>query len=249
MNTIHFINNSPLIGDALASYPFMLHMARDNHVFVTGDLNPLVKDFVTTDRLVYDVPDFTPDKIQHLTPVYSYQASMSQSPRCNIAEGYFRYFHLDPPESFQLSLKETPVAEKADIVIAPFSRSDGNNFKRWPQPQWQRFIAYLASRYNVYILSGGDDDVSWALRHGAKSFHNRPLSDVYTLLKNARAVVTIDTGISHLCHFGAIKHHVLLYPLNLPQGFAESPYAVHIRQPSIHAITVNEVIKATEAFL
>jgi hypothetical protein len=42
-------------------------------------------------------------------------------------------------------------------------------------------------------------------------------------------VITIDTGISHLCHFGGVARHVLIYPACLADGFVKNPRGKTIR--------------------
>lgn len=248
--TIHIFNDNPLIGDALGSYPFMLHFARTEKVYVTGPLNQLVKDLVDASNLIYAEPPEAVNQRSTLHPMNSMRYCSTNRPNTHMAQGYFGQFQLAiPPLPMRVPFKETEIEETADIVIAPFSFSDAAYIKRWPQEKWIQFIKHFSPAHKVYIVGGPIDDASWAIEAGAHPFLCHPLSDVYALLKRAKVVVTVDTSISHMCHFGGISHHVLLFPNTLPRGFAETPIGVQVKGPSNTAISVEEVIAATNQFL
>lgn len=245
MTTLHVINDSPLIGDALGSYPIMLRFAQEATVHVTGDFNPLVKDFVEAPELRFNEPPRA-DKVIRLSPTLAFTHAGAHG--INIAQGYFRHFGFAvPPLPITLPLKSAPIEERADIVIAPFARSDLTHVRRWPQDRWQRLIAYFAPRYSVYILGGGDDELSWATAHGAKPFFDRPLAEVHTLLQTSRINVTVDTGIGHICNFGNIKNHIVIHPADC--RWLSFAHAKVVAKPRVQDITAAELIAEVEAFL
>ena len=248
--TVHIENENPLIGDALGSYPFILHFAAREKTYVTGTINSLVKDVVYAPDVIYATPQ-EPIRIKYtLHPQNSLNYSVAHPEANHMAQGYFGQFQLAVPSlPIRLPLRDQAVVEKFDIIISPFSFSDRSNVKKWPKDKWCEFIDHYKSKYTIGVLGGPIDDFTPYIAAGAVPFQSRPLAEVYFLLKQAKVVVTVDTSINHMCHFGGISHHVLLFPRTLPRGFAESPLAHMVQQVSIHYTTVSEVIEATNKFL
>ena len=113
------------------------------------------------------------------------------------------------------------------IVFAPFSRTDDNGSKCWPTDKWLQLLTILKDRYKVpiYLLCSSLDDCSAFKDQGYVILKDYEASWINSILSTAHLVITVDTGISHLCHLLSVATHVLIYPNASPAKFAENPLA------------------------
>jgi ADP-heptose:LPS heptosyltransferase len=84
---------------------------------------------------------------------------------------------------------------------------------------------------------------------GIQPVFDRPLSQVLDLMRQAPLVMTLDSGIGHLAHFGGVSRHVMIYANCLPGKFAEAPRALHVRGPMPAAISADQVLEAARQVL
>jgi ADP-heptose:LPS heptosyltransferase len=112
--------------------------------------------------------------------------------------------------SLQLTLEPVvlPVPpESGYIVINPgfsgLTRPGYRSHRGWPEAHWQRLIELLNGTAGLSILINGTADEQ---RHFATLLHNPGVHSLFgsslptliTALRNARALVTVDTGTMHL---------------------------------------------------
>lgn len=242
-----------LIGDALASVAFIRYLAEKHRTraWISDGFNVSVRSLLDGYPFTFDHP--THECVTHtyempLSAMWSYCAANGW--RWNMAQGWFAYSKepvLELP--ITLSLKTEPCGFAPGIVISPFSRTNApDNNKFWPHDRWLEVISGLrAKAYKGPIYVVGDksaDDVGPYLDHGVIPFLSKPLPKVLDLLRQSSLVLGLDNGIGHLCHFGGVDRHVMIYCACLPRMFAENPRGLHVRAAMPCDVTVRMVLDA-----
>jgi ADP-heptose:LPS heptosyltransferase len=136
------------------------------------------------------------------------------------------------------------------LVIAPFAASGAsaaaNHITAWPVDRWNIVVDFLLSSgyaETAYVIGSPNDDPTPFLRLGVTQVIGYPLGQVLDLMRRAPLCVTLDTGISHLAHLGAIDNHVLICPEVDQPPPATNPRGKILRgRPS--DITADQVIAA-----
>lgn len=223
-----YISHACLIGDALGHVPYLAHLAETEHVDAVGDFNAPVQRLICGN---YDI-SFTDGEPQN-SPRLDIDLSYGQHMRMHMCQTFFAMNQKPVPGlPMCLDLNEEDSGLPAGTVISPFSRSsiDGNKF--WEHKNWVEVIASLRRAGlvdRVYVLGAApEDDISEYWRSNMEPVMNRPLTEVLNLLRKAPLVLSVDNGISNLCHYGNVKNHVLLYPQCLPSTWVDNPHAVKV---------------------
>lgn len=126
------------------------------------------------------------------------------------------------------------------IVFNP-STSHHKKFthRAWPKNHWSELIEHLAPIYNLVIIGGkGEDDFFNALRPFPQSVIDlvgkSTLTELITIIDNAEAIITADTGPSHIASAVNTRTFALFGPSN-PIG--TGPYPTPFNH--IHIISKN----------
>lgn len=230
-------NGQGLIGDSLCTVPFLDHLCQKHQTtaFVTGHFANQVLPLIADHSLVFREPN------QPITARYDveirpcWEASMRQGFPWHMAQMYFSYYG-EPVPALPLDypmISEDPHLAPG-IVITPFSRSNNpDNNKFWPHERWREVIHAIRQKAGlpVYVVGAGQDDfTSYQDVPGVWPIIDRPLTQVLRMLQDATLVLGLDNGISHLCHFGGVDRHVMIYPHCLPPRLAENPRGAHVRR-------------------
>jgi hypothetical protein len=107
-----------------------------------------------------------------------------------------------------------------DYVISPFSASDVKNNKMWPLDRWQKVIHKLKEG-GATIAVVGSSRTDKEVLTDVDYYFDYKLDYICNLLLAAKKVLTIDNGISHLCHFVGANHR-MLYPACLPSHWVDN---------------------------
>ncbi|MFL0810435.1 MAG: glycosyltransferase family 9 protein [Agarilytica sp.] len=132
---------------------------------------------------------------------------------CSEYRAMARYLEL-PDAAFEMSIPYFEESEASALqkvgsesgnyaVICPFTTRPQ---KHWFEPEWQEFVDLLKDRYEVpiVILGGpGDKDAAFRLQRGADvSLINLTgqtnLLEAAAVIANAKVLVGVDTGLTHL---------------------------------------------------
>jgi hypothetical protein len=214
------------VGDTLNTVPWMLALAgrygRDVHA--GGQFNNAVKPLLIGMPISFNDTCGVGPNIEFVADVKaSWEFSGPQG--LHMLQGYFVLAGMTPPLlPVSLSLASEPCDLPSGVVISPFCGGEPQNPERhvrvWYTDRWNALIDFLLSSgraSQVYVIGGGQDDPTPFLRDGVVPVIGYPLTQVLDLMRRAHLCVTIDTGTSHLAHYGGVDRHLLLYPeVNFP---------------------------------
>lgn len=241
-----------LIGDSLSLLPFLLELSYQNdiEICVTGVFSEAVKP------LIAHLPiTFSPEpcaKSDYATNVQD-AFNLCHGPRrdLHMAQSYFAMNDMPVPElPIRLDLIESyQCPAPGTVIVAPFSRSDIGHNKLWYENRWAEVItALIRDGETVSVIGGDEDDCSPYEAAGATAIKGYSLPNVLSLLWQTDLLLSIDNGISHLAHYGAVDRHVLLYPTCLSPNWARNPGATHVTGHP-RDISPRQVIDAATAIL
>ena len=238
-----------LIGDSLCTIPFILHLAKNNEVYVTGDMPDSVRELCRGMPFLFiDAPPSV-DKTYVLNCNQAWQWDNKNDWLYSMAQSYFGLYEFAiggiQPISFCIHEVDLPPG----IVISPFARSDGAFTKRWPVEKWQEFIELCKHRAPIYVLGSHEDDMEPFWTAGATPIQGWHLPSVLKLILTSKVFVSIDTGTSHLAGLAGFNRHVLIYPNGLPRNWAEYKTARVVKGATNHAISVESVYTAVKDFI
>jgi len=230
-----YADHCSLIGDALSGVQWMKYLCDEHRTdaLVVGGFNHLVADLLEPSYpFIYAAEDLPGDyaAIYHVNVAellrYSGQVHMCQS--------FFKAAGKPLPElPLTLDLRCEPSGLKPGVVVAPYSRSDFNHNKFWPHDRWISVIRALRDGGQidrVYVVgASGVDDPCPYVAEDVEPVFDRPLSQVLSLMRSSPLVMTIDTGISHLAHYGGVENHVLLSPGSAPECLVPNPCGSTVR--------------------
>jgi hypothetical protein len=232
MKTIYVHTNTPLVGDTLCTLPFLryLHELHGADIIVGPHFNQWVYASLNAPWLQQGVSCAT-----------EYWLDADNAMRvgaregCHMAAAYFGQHGLrvtDLPFDLRDMFLNPDAEVHGDfIAIAPFSRTDIGGNKAWPINRWVQFARLCEDVWGLPVYAFGttkDFEQASGFAFHTAPVCDKPLWEVLAYFRQARAVVTIDTGLSHLCHFGCIAHHALLYPKCLSPEFVTNPRGKNI---------------------
>lgn len=229
--------HSGLIGDALSTVPWMQYLCEEHNTdaVVVGGFNRLVADVLGPSyRFTFQEEATGFFDAEYLVSV---AALFGYSGQTHMCQCFFRAAGKpEPALPLTLDLRVEPCGLPPGAVIAPYSRSDWQGNKFWPHERWIAVVERLRNDGllgTAYVLgANGTDDPAPYVAADIEPVFDRPLAQVLDLLKRAPLVLTIDTGISHLAHYGAVERHVLLYPGCLPECWVPNLRAAMVRAPN-----------------
>ncbi len=219
-------HSAPLIGDSLNTVPWMLALAEryGRTVHAGGQFHAAVKPLLAGMPISFDPVEGPGPAIEYVADV---RASWDLAgPRgFHMLQGYFALAGMSPPPvPLSLPLVAEPCDLPPGVVISPFCGSETQSPERhvrvWYIERWNALIQFLLSSgrtSRIYLLAGPNDDPAPFLRDGVVPIVNYPLTKVLDLMQRADLCISIDTGTSHIAHFGGVDRHLLLYPeVNFP---------------------------------
>lgn len=235
-----------LIGDALCAVPFIMHLCEKHAAgaFITDGFNIPVRDLIPSHPFEYREPTCTPEAVYALDIHSAWQMNFRKQWPWHMAQMYFAYAEEPiPPLPMAFPVHSTNCGLPPGIVLSPFSRTNApDNNKLWPHDRWVRVLDTFKLT-PAYVIGTSDDDFTTYERLPTVTcLRNRPLPEILHLLRQAHVVLSLDNGIGHLCHFGRITRHVMIYAACLPPLLAENPFGDHVRGRMPIDITVDQVI-------
>ena len=234
------------VGDALCALPYLLSQRPDA---LGAGLNRWVYAGLHSYALPPLLP--TPAERNHVTLNKVFHYCQESGRDLHMAQGWFALNGLPVPE-LPLDIPFITIKDKSEhgyVVVSPFSASDFQNNKLWPLDRWATLIQELP--LPVVVLGTGAD-IGWGhftSLPNVKCMIGNNLPGVLNILRHALCVVTIDNGISHLCHFGGVTNHALLKPACLAPGFVANPRSPYSLRASPLEVPVSAMLDLTHKCL
>lgn len=248
---VQIINGINLIGDLVGTVPLMIDLARIHgglEVYQTLDEGKWIYPMLEKHniQLVNNVEEGTPELDIERAFKFGCENELYMS-SC-----WHEQFELpppNPPPRPELDFEEVYVPVY-DYIFAPFSRSTPEE-QKWQKENWFKLGQELNLQgYSVCAFGNSKHDDMFYFEGGIYGApvsqsklpytqFDRPLTEVLNMIKKCRrGVVSINTGISHLCFATNTKNYLLN---NQGRGWAVQPDAISI-ETYIPRITVTEML-------
>lgn len=243
----------PMIGDSLCILPLALELANTfrKRVKMTGNFSGVIKPLVHGLPISFD-DAIAPGRIQ-INAVLSDANEFARSNDIHITQAFFVLAKMAPPPlPITVPLHTESCGLPPGIVVCPFTTADPDHVKRWYAERWMAVIDGLASagKARVVYLVGGDGEAFHLYDHPlVQPINGRPLPVVLDLMRNSPLVMTVDTALSHLAHFGKVSRHLLLYPKVNPPSLGTNPRGKFIHGWPIEILpetVISEALKMIE---
>lgn len=234
------------IGDALSHVPYVNALCAEHSTgaFVTGFNHAASRLISPSSGLVFCAPT---EAVSHVETMDT-QVAFGLNNQFHMAQAFFHLGRKAIPElPIVFPMQECKLFIESGIVVAPFSRSDINHNKVWSDDKWIETVLIIQRKTGIrraYVLGAGLDNKGSYLKANITALFNRSLRQVLYVLRRASLVLTIDNGISHLCHYGNVARHVLLYPGCLPACWVDNPNAIKVRGACPADVTTGQMIDA-----
>ena len=126
---------------------------------------------------------------------------------------------------------------KEYIVLNPSNSHNARhklNYRAWPQEHWKRLIDALEGENLVIIAGKGEEEYFKNMRpfpsYAIDLIGKTSLVDLISIIKEAKAIVTTDTGPAHIASAVNTDTHVLIGPTNVA---LTGPYQTPLNKISI----------------
>lgn len=246
---IALLNNPDgLIGDFLGTIPVMQYMSSSYnalHVIIHPEAEKIFRLIPSKYNIIRTYHREHPD---HL---YDEELSLDISKAFSVASQknlYMSQTHFDvlgyyvPQVAPKADLEIVPIeCPEYDFLLAPFARSLPPQ-ERWSQARWQKLVDALPHLRFGLLGTAATDSPDYLKGYNVTAEFDHNFNYVSNLLRKSKGVISVVTGISHLCfHLGV--PNILLNNQNFTWG--TNPEAINIRTPipELMASTVVEKIK------
>jgi ADP-heptose:LPS heptosyltransferase len=142
-------------------------------------------------------------------------------------------------EDSSLVQQKFNLPSKYIVINASTSHHRKFTHRAWPVEHWEQLIKSLAPIYNLVIIGGRGEETFFEALHPYPSsvidlVGKSNLSELITIIREAEAIITADTGPSHIASAVNTRTFALFGPSN-PKG--TGPYPTPFNH--IHIITKN----------
>jgi ADP-heptose:LPS heptosyltransferase len=215
MSTIQINHTRERIGDFLGSLPALQFLAQTNDVKIV--INPVLKDLFNYSGLTEGINE-KPDKIYTINLDHAYAQGWDHN--LHMTQAYFGQLGLPIPEkpirpALNIPYLDVPIF---DYVLCPYSVSLSWGHL-WTIEKWNALVKSLPHA-KIAVLGSLTDERLKAQKN-LTSFYGESWLKVSNILRNAKCVISVVSGLSHLTHaLGA--PHVLM--INQPK-WAQNPDA------------------------
>ena len=211
--------SNPEIGDSLCAIPVVQRLAGQCDILYIAMRNGLVAEAAAW-----------PSNVR---PLWEAPSGLLRFVRLDIHRTAVAYDPLTPRHAIHLLMElaglkppdcipEIPIRDWNEVVpahdflLAPFT-ADPIGVRCWTDDGWERLIQQLravAPLAKIGIVGGSQDPKPWS---GVTYEYGHPLAAVAKMMRRTQfAVITLDSGPSHLAHAAGITNHILLANDTLP---------------------------------
>lgn len=201
-------NDIDLIGDFLGTIPAMVELSKQEplHVIINDKVEGLF-DLIPKKYGIKRVYDKPYDKAFDLHAAFK----LASIENLHMIQSYFPFVGLPIPNNIprpELEFDKTEPCTKYDYILAPFSRSLPPE-QLWQQEKWVELVKSMPDKQ--FILFGNSKyDTNFINEPNCVSVFDRPFDVVCNLIQQSKAVISVVTGISHLC-FALDKTNYLFF--------------------------------------
>jgi hypothetical protein len=232
--TLIFVYDRNLIGDTISTLPTLKYLTFIDKVFVyfyppvysllsaIFDLSELtiLDKSLTLPNYNYDLgaSHFT----ESVTDPISFDQQVISKVNPNLKADDFR---------FPLYIKQGSLFTRADYIISPFSRSNGNNNKSYTISDWQKLFEAFSDK--TFCVLGDElyDPKPWNLSN-VEYKYNMSLQDILTQVRYSKYIITVDNGIGVLLKHLRILNHIYIWPTWIASS--KNPYAITLEYTLIN---------------
>lgn len=249
-------HEAAMIGDTLTALPFIhhLHALFGQPIHIAGEFSRPVRDLVRDAVVTFAAPERMKSVHFRLNIIAAREVATPLG--LHACQGFFLLAGMALPRlPVRLDLHAEPCGLPPGVVIAPFTTTErddpGSLLRAWHVDRWRQVVHYLTAERgirNVYVIGSSKDDFSRFDFPGVTPMVDRPLPEVLDLMRRALLCITLDTGPSHLAHFGGVSRHLLLYPSFHRPNLVRNPAGISIYKPIVD-ISIDEVINSIEMLL
>lgn len=242
MPTTLIINPDGLIGDFLGTIPAMLEIAKheyDVSVIIHHEAEKIFNILPRRSGLkrIYQPGMFPYSKTYELNTSKAFEIANQKS--LYMSQAYFAQLGLDIPVNPPRALFQIDPVETAEynVILVPFARSLPPE-QKWPQAKWQELVNSLPSVSFCVFGNSVHDPKGYITGPNVADEYDNDFNTVCNLMYKAKTVVSIVTGISHLCFHLAVPN-ILLTNQNMTWG--NNPDAFQLKT-YIPDLKVSEVL-------
>ena len=235
------IVNNPigLIGDVLGTFPVLQQLNKDN-----PDLKVIPHPEV---KWVYDlVPDLELCEPQEFDNELNLSGAFTVSHQHGVymSQAHYPFMGYPIPNlpcKAELSLKQVDV-NIYDYIIAPFGRSAPNE-QKWPVENWLKLIELMPDKqFAIFGTSKHDLEFPDYLPNVTNIF-DRDIHEICNLMIYANhGVISIVTGISHLCYHLGVKNYLLTNQIGMTWGMNPEAVIISNHIPSLTPIQLHDIL-------
>jgi hypothetical protein len=224
---LNIVADSPMIGDSLCMLPLALELAEtfQKKIHIAGNYNGAIKPLVEGWPISFDGV-VAPGCIQFNAGL-SEANEFARANNIHLTQAFFVLAKMALPSlPITLPLHAEPCDLPPGIVICPFTASDAGHVKGWYAERWIAVIDALAKagKTQTFYLVGAEGEPYHLYDHPlVVPISGRPLPYVLDLMRGSLLVMSVDTSLSHLAHFGSVARHLLLYPQVNPATLGTNP--------------------------
>lgn len=242
MPTTLIINPDGLIGDFLGTIPAMLEIAEkeyDVSVIIHSEAEKIFNILPRNSGLkrIYQPGPFEYSKTYTLDTSKAFEIANQKS--LYMSQAYMAQAGLDIPSNppralFQIDPVKVP---EYNIILVPFARSLPPQ-EKWSQIKWQTLVNSLPSVTFCVFGNSVHDPKGYITGPNVKDEYDNDFNTVCNIMYKAKTVISVVTGISHLCFHLAVPNILLT---NQSMTWGNNPDAFQIKTP-IPDLKVSEVL-------
>ena len=217
-----------LVGDSISTFPFLYFLAKNHRVKVCGEFCPDVIGLLTV-NIDFEIGDTTPELIRSadhvLEPTLALEYGIKE--KLHMWDTHFVYndFDIDTVQIPHITTNMDFTAPHYNLVVSPFSRSDINNNKKWPDENWIRVLENAKNKSKLVIGNEKYDNLD-LYRPYADVLGNGSLIHIAGIIHKCGLFASIENGMGHLAHLvRKTRHYMLIPPVAVPYYFICNRYS------------------------
>jgi ADP-heptose:LPS heptosyltransferase len=227
------------LGDFLGILPAIVELTKENDVYIipTKNLEDLAK-LLPDIKIVAE--HISVDKIIHVDLLAAFHKAHENN--WYMTQAFFHMFGFPvpdlPPKANLLFTKTKTICY--DYLLSPFGKATTSE-EKWQKKKWQDLVNFMDDKKFALIGNSATDDMTFIMGNNIDVIFDLPFHGLCNLFANCGALLSINTGTSHLAFHLNIKNFMLN---NQRDRWGTNPNAICIREniPDLSAKRVVEIL-------